>query len=358
MCPPWHAHPMRPVLKPALRCLWRDASTLQLGVDPRRAVMLTGLGSETVKVLDILDGTRDTAEVIAAARARGVPEATARHLLDLLFRAGVLDDAAGGTCPPRALEADELERLRPDLASICLDGADTEAGMQILTRRRAAFVRVYGVGRVGASLASLLAAAGVGRVQVADPGWVRGADVSPAGYPGTDVGERREDAARRVLHRTAPRTTTSPDGRAPDLAVLAPSGPADPALAGELVRDGVAHLFVGVRETVGVVGPLVIPGRSSCLRCQELHRRDRDPAWPRILAQLCSPHRAVEACDVVLATAVAAHGTLQALGYLDDGSEPPPAVDGTLELALPDWRWRRRSWPRHPGCGCGWDCAI
>ncbi|MQA86860.1 MAG: thiamine biosynthesis protein ThiF [Streptosporangiales bacterium] len=349
---------MRPVLKPALRCLWRDASTLQLGVDPRRAVMLTGLGGDTVKVLDILDGTRDSTAVIAAARARGVPEATARHLLDLLSRAGVLDDATTGARPPKSLDSEELERLRPDLASICLDCADTKAGMQILARRRSAYVRVYGAGRVGASLASLLAAAGVGRVQVNDPGWVRGADLAPAGYTEADVGERREEAAPGVLRRTAPRTATSPGDRVPDLAVLAPPGPADPALTGNLVRDGIAHLFVGVRETVGVVGPLVLPGRSSCLRCQELHRRDRDPAWPRILAQLCSPHRAVEACDIVLATAVAAHGALQALTYLEDRSGTPPTVDGTLEMALPDWRWRRRSWPRHPGCGCGWDNTV
>lgn len=349
---------MRPVLKPALRCLWRDRSTLQLGVDPRRAVLLTGLGRDTVKVLDILDGTRDSTAVIAAARARGVPEATTRHLLDLLSRAGVLDDAAKDARPPESLGADDLERLRPDLASICLDGADTEAGMEVLARRRDAIVRVYGAGRVGASLASLFAAAGVGHVHVSDPGWVRGTDVAPAGYASADVGERREDAALGVLRRTAPRTATSPGDQAPDLAVLAPPGAADPALTAELVRDGVPHLFVGVRETVGVVGPLVVPGRSSCLRCQELHRRDRDPAWPRILAQLCSPHRAVEACDVVLATAVAAHGAHQALSYLDGRSGMPPTVDGTLEIALPDWRWRRRSWPRHPGCGCGWDSAV
>lgn len=349
---------MKPVLKPALRWLWRDDSTLQLGVDPRRAVLLTGLGEDAVKVLGMLDGSRDSDTIVRAARARGVPDQTARHLLDLLTRAGVLEDATAATRPPAALSPDDLERLGPDLASICLDGADSGAGLHLLARRRASSVRVHGAGRVGASIASLLASAGVGHVQVQDEGWVRRADVTPAGFCGADVGERRDAAAAGVIARTAPTTSTAPAAEAPHLAVLAPVGAPDPTTASELLRDDIPHLFAGVRETVGVVGPLVVPGRTSCLRCQELHRRDRDPAWPRVLAQLCRPHRATEACDSVLATAVAAQGALQALTYLDGKPESPPTVGGTLELCLPDWRWRRRSWPPHPGCGCGWKPSI
>ena len=36
-------------------------------------------------------------------------------------------------------------------------------------------------------------------------------------------------------------------------------------------------------------GPLVTPGRGPCLRCLDLHRCDRDPAWPALLAQLALP---------------------------------------------------------------------
>jgi hypothetical protein len=35
-----------------------------------------------------------------------------------------------------------------------------------------------------------------------------------------------------------------------------------------------------------------------------------------------------------------------------DGTADPATLGGTLELALPGWRWRRRSWPAHPDCGC------
>ena len=55
----------------------------------------------------------------------------------------------------------------------------------------------------------------------------------------------------------------------------------------------------------------------------------------------------------MLATAVAAHAALQVLAYLD-GDPAPPAVDGTLEIALADGRVRRRRWAAHPACGCAW----
>ena len=60
--------------------------------------------------------------------------------------------------------------------------------------------------------------------------------------------------------------------------------------------SGVPLLVTGVRETTGVVGPLVLPGHTGCLRCQHLHRCDRDPSWPHLAAQLagrCTPCTAV-----------------------------------------------------------------
>ena len=43
----------------------------------------------------------------------------------------------------------------------------------------------------------------------------------------------------------------------------------------------------------------------------------------------------------------------QALAYLDRPETVPVTADGTLELVLPDWQWRRRTWRPHPACGCG-----
>jgi len=98
----------------------------------------------------------------------------------------------------------------------------------------------------------------------------------------------------------------------------------------------------------------VLPGVTACLRCLDLHRTDRDPAWPVIAAQLASAGRGsgVDACDIGLATLGASVCALQVLAFVDGGE--PATHDGTLEVALPDWRIRRRSWGPHPACGCRW----
>ncbi|HEY8729113.1 MAG TPA: hypothetical protein VIL94_05985, partial [Acidothermaceae bacterium] len=73
-----------------------------------------------------------------------------------------------------------------------------------------------------------------------------------------------------------------------------------------------------------------------------------------VAAQLASdgPHPAVDACDVGLATLAASVCALQVLAFVDGGTSA--ACDGTLEIVLPDWRIRRRSWRLHPVCGCSW----
>ncbi len=71
-----------------------------------------------------------------------------------------------------------------------------------------------------------------------------------------------------------------------DLAVLTDFLVSDPRVVRDLHATGVPHLPVRVRDGVGLVGPLVIPGMTSCLGCADLHRSDRDAAWPALAAQL------------------------------------------------------------------------
>jgi hypothetical protein len=197
----------------------------------------------------------------------------------------------------------------------------------------------------------------VGHVGPVDPLPVQRCDSAPGGVHARDVGLARERAVRRAVQRAAPQARTHPAERAADLVLL--TGDVSPASeAAELVRAGSPHLVVGIVETTGVVGPLVLPGRTACVRCLDLHRSDRDPAWPRLLAQLAAP-ASTAACDVVLASSVATTAAQQALALLDaPGGVLPAAANGTLELAGPGWRYRRRSWPPHPACGCGWQQSV
>ncbi|MGH2929347.1 MAG: hypothetical protein ACRDL8_14185, partial [Solirubrobacteraceae bacterium] len=157
-----------------------------------------------------------------------------------------------------------------------------------------------------------------------------------------------------AVRRVAPETRTENDARRmPDLAVL--TGRPDPVLLAALMREGVPHLVVRADEAIGVVGPLVLPGRSACVRCVDLSKAARDPAWPRILAQASVGDAVADgtrACDTVLAAATAALAAAQALTLIDRVGVPA-AANGTLEVVLPEWQWQRRGWPAHPACPCG-----
>lgn len=301
---------MRPALKSGLLPVWRDRDTVQIGIDPRRAVALTGVG-QAAWVISLLDGSRDRAQVIAAAAERGIPAQTVERILAILAAGGALDDFPASTL--RTLTQPARARLAAELATVSLASGDSDGGARTLARRRAARVRIYGTGRIGPAIADILATSGVGVVASAD-----GAET--AGHV------------------------------PPDLAVLTGHQPAE--LLMNLVRDRVAHLAAAASEAIGTVGPLVLPGRTTCLRCLDFTRADRDPAWPLILAQLASRQPQPVACDAALVAAVAAQAAAQALAYIDKAPLAGVAANGTLELVLPGWQWRRRTWLPHPACTC------
>jgi hypothetical protein len=340
--------PVRPVLTPAARRLWRDAETLQLGRSPGRSAVLAGLDPVTREALTLLDGTRERAQVVAAATAAGCPATRVELLLDLLAGAGLLEDAGADLGPLARLDREERERLSADVASLALVRGD--GGLPAARHRADARVLVVGAGRVGGPLAELLATAGIGSVDVVDEAPALAPDAGVGGLGLQDVGRSRGAAARERLRTAVPSAPPGPLARV-DLVVLAPCRPDQLEEARRQVQPGTPHLLAEVRETVGVVGPLVLPGRSACLSCLDLTRTDLDPDWPSLAAQLALPSRGRVACDAPLSLAVAAQAAFQVLALVD-GTTDPAAIGGTLELALPDWRWRRRSWPVHPDCAC------
>lgn len=154
------------------------------------------------------------------------------------------------------------------------------------------------------------------------------------------------------------RTHTGAPAEPTDLVVLADYLVADPRVVRDLRAGGVAHLPVRVRDGVGLVGPLVIPGVTSCLECADLHRSDRDAAWPAVAAQL---RHTVGSADraTVLATAALALNQIDRVvravrggEHPDRAAEPPPSLDTTLEFDVNVGSVLTRRWTRHPRCSC------
>ena len=130
---------------------------------------------------------------------------------------------------------------------------------------------------------------------------------------------------------------------------------ADPRVVRELHDAKVPHLPVRVRDGTGLIGPLVIPGVTSCLGCADLHRSDRDADWPAVAAQLRGTVGSADRATVLATAALAldqVHRVIKAVGDAASDGEPPPTLDTTLEFDVSTGTTTARRWSRHPRCDC------
>lgn len=288
---------MRPTVRPGLRLLRRDPRSVQLGLDwPGLTVLADSAALRGV--VSAIDGFRDAAGVVAAAAASGPdPQACADALAVLVESGAVVDGDV---------------RRDPDIpegtwaAWSLLAGPQRLAG-DISVRRRRTRVCVVGDGALADQVVALLPA---GSIRVHD------------------------------------------DRRTADLVVAACDTEPDRAGSDSLMHDSVPHLWASIRDLVGVVGPLVVPGRTACLRCVDLAHTERDPAWPTLVeAAVARPPRPA-ASDPVSTTLLAAWAVHE-VALWASGIQPQtcthiveiPYGTGVVE-GLPT--------TRHPRCGCGW----
>jgi hypothetical protein len=359
----------------------RSAGTIQIGVDPPRRILVRDAPLGTFDLLAALNGEHTITELTSRFGDRhNIPSTSWDQLLADLVDAGFLinaDHRSGDR------NRHEWTGSQPDRASLTIASGATHA-VAAMTNRQDAIAVVIGSGRVAGSVGTLLAAAGVGHVYVDPHRALRPTDVAPAGFAhgemtllntarateavahGAVTRPRRpprrpnkpteqprradREALAAMIRRISPEVNVHPPGGylPPTIVILATDGPPDQVQARGLVNDRVPHLAVRASELRGIIGPFVLPARSSCLHCHDLHRRDADPGWPRVLLAM---QRALPVPPAVLATSVAAATAGQVLQFLD-GNRMPDSVDGTLELGLSDWVVRRRSWQPHPACFC------
>lgn len=288
---------MRPLLRPGLQILRRDARTVQLGLDWPGVCTLHETPALRA-VLAALDGFRDLRGVALAAAGAGVDLEQAQSALEVLIDCGaVVDQAACWTS----------DTPESSWASWWLLAGPGRSAADIIGARRGRHVHVQGTGQVAEQVKSLL---------------------------------------------TAARVPWSNDSTRADLVVLAADAEPPRHLADGLMRDGVPHLWTCVRDVVGVVGPFVVPGVSGCLRCADQSRAEVDPAWPTLLESAVARRPAVPACDPVLAALIGAWAA-QEVSLWASGLRPQ-THGAMIEVPLGFGDVDRQSVQLHPQCGCGW----
>ncbi len=289
---------MRPVLDPGAPLWRRDAEHLQFGTDPRDAVVLRDVAG-VVDLVRRCDGVRKASDVLGSVPAEQRPALAAA--LNALLDAGVLLDA--DVSP--AAHAGEVARLTG--AGL----AGTSASAVLAGRRRRS------IGTMGPAVL-----------------------IEPLGRLLIDCGA----------------TVAPGQASGVGLVVLAGRPEPDRRLADACAREDIPHLLMALHPRSAVLGPMVLPGRTACVRCADVTRADTDPGWAALVPQLDSPvHRPVgvpavaAGSPLLLATLVAA--TAAAVLAMIDGLAS--GYDGSV------LRWGAgcdapsvEQLAPHPRCGC------
>ncbi|MTD59416.1 ThiF family adenylyltransferase [Amycolatopsis pithecellobii] len=331
--------PKRPRLRAGLAVYDRSPGEIQIGLDPRHAMVATELSPDLVRAVRSLDGRHRTDELLAMATAENTDYL--RELITDLTRLGLVEESWTPAGQRRTAGEVGMWSLRA-----------RQSGADSFVRRAHSAVVLYGAGRLTIAIATLLATSGVGHVQVEADGVVGELDTG-SGYLDSDIGRQRRAAARDAVSRANPavKQTRLRGDRQPELVVLADAIVPAPEVVKMLLHEGIPHLPVRVREGVGIVGPLVYPGRSTCLGCADLHRKSMDPQWPTVAGQLAGRSQQADLCSVQTTAGMAVGQVLRVLDHM--GGPPPPAWNTTIEIDPHGGAVSHRPWPPNPACSCG-----
>ena len=330
-------------LRAGLTVVRRNATTWQIGLNPDRAVIVSGGDHVGQTLRELSTATPPTTH-------------RAAQVITALDQAGVLAPARTPSLSrvPVAVQ----RQLARDKDAQDLLGRDRE-----LSHRRRAVVVVQGQPALTTAICVGLAYAGIGTVAPTGiHGEITSGDVAPGGPSASDVGREWSDVTSDLVRQWGGQTTV-PTGQRIDLAIVVSASDADtpwcdPAYADPWLATDTPHLPVSVAGTAAEVGPLVQPGRTACLRCLDAVAEDLDPAWPLIRDLLRMRDRTPTAVPLVLAQ-IAAHTavawTLEHLAQQRlDGSSLSPDRSSRVQWTLPGPQQHTRPVLAHPGCGCAW----
>jgi bacteriocin biosynthesis cyclodehydratase domain-containing protein len=302
-----------PVLRPRPHhpLLRRGPGRLQFGTGARAGVEVAELSAPLYRLL---------------CRLPERPSWSVDELVELGARVGAVPD-----------------EVRAVLAGLHAEGAllDDARARRLASARHQACVLVEGAGPLAAPVLAGLGLSGVGRLLV------------PPGREAA-LGTARAELAGGAAPLPVEPVLEVLDGRdRPDLVLLTDALAPAPSRAEELRAEGTAHLPARVCDDIGLVGPLVLPGRSACLGCLERHQGDVDPHRAVVRQALGEQLGSGGPAAVRATAALAVAQAVLALDGLVAPGAPPPTLDAVLELDPVLGELQRREWPPHPGCGCG-----
>ncbi|MDA3021057.1 MAG: hypothetical protein O2943_00060 [Actinomycetota bacterium] len=307
----------RPRYRRDFPMVWRETEQLVIWSSNTRAV-LDRMDAVHATWLSSLDGLRTWAEITGQLT---ITPAAAGRIIRTLQSLGALEDATDMPNSWRWLGAVERDAQVGDLAAAVHTYPAGRVALDAIENRQDTSIHIVGTGALANELFTVFDVCGLRVNQLG---------ATPSGPD-----------ANRVLVVFA-------DGVHPDII-----DDVDTPLHDH------PHLPATVYGARAVIGPIVIPGKTSCLRCAYLHTVDADAMWPKVTLQLASALRRLKALplDRLLVRAAASQTALLIRAWIDQPANPEPWRELAFELRLPGGRAGPIARPPHPLCGCSWPQA-
>ncbi|MEI6648983.1 MAG: hypothetical protein WCO08_05000 [Actinomycetes bacterium] len=345
-----------------------DGSAVFVGL-PHRGLLVSG--AEHIPVIRRFDGRTDLAQLAQLAAHLGPASQELHNLVNHLISENLIDlheepisDLGQGVALTFA-----SEQLEPELVLASWRHGVTDSGRAELTNRAACAILILGSNRLALTLHSLLLAIGFTQTKLVagDRNFLPGGysvareritarDICGLTVRLSDIGMNKRDFLSKtgaLHHSDRTRPSDNPDDEvsfpsSPDLIITTEI--AQPDYVQRWMSESTPYLQVSpMIESWIEVGPLVLPGKSPCLRCVRLHRTRQCEWEPSLnLPQFTEPANELPAAAVALLAGVLAMQVSEFSAY-----DSSPLIGCTIRYNLHDaCKPEHIYWQPHSLCGC------
>lgn len=352
-------------LKRSVDCLRTDDGTVHLlhdGLEDQYEIEHPT--KRDLRMLDLLrSGFRTERQICDELQSHGFDTDTVTQALTDLDQLGVIERDQGR----ELLSEEQAERFDRQLIYLADIAPKGQSAWQLQARLRGSHVLVLGCGGLGSWVATGLALTGVGQLTLVDDDTVELSNLNRQMlFRTADIGRPKVQAARETLTAIAPdlgvtaierRLETS--GEIAELTAstdfLAMAADYPPYELTRTVNQacldtGTAWIGAGQIPPVIRVGPIVIPGQTPCLECQQRAFRRDFPHYETLIR-----HRTANPPDAAtLGPATGAMGSLVAMEIVHylTGSIPPATAGQAVVIDLHTLQVEHEPVEPDPECEC------
>lgn len=332
---------LKPKLRNAAATALRDRNCIQLNLDPAHSLLLTGEVGKIRQFLNCLDGTHTVAELIETYPF-------AQSALFSLAKRGLLETELLNSQLTADLTPIQLQQFIISQRSYQAVNGDLDYAQLRLTRLTNSYLWLATVGPASALLSLMLAQQQIGRIKLEKLEEFATADLPPWLISSAiDISNLLQQASAKI------KLTQPPGTPAPDLIIIADEPWLDPAITRSYLNRGIPHLYIAPTVSQVAVGPLVLPGQTSCLNCAEQIISNVDRSWPT-MRNLIGPNQVDQTDWALLQLSVSFAATAIISGISSGSWDNSPLLNQQWRFRLPGPRIEVHPQPASMFCECQW----